>query len=612
MQRRKSVMNQLRKMQNARLSASLMGVGSVLLLLALVLATPAAAQRDPLPTPTPLPLYALPDARLIRSVSSNTIALAGDNRTLAAANMLNDTISMVVPGQGRLLAEIPVGDDPRSLAFFENDTKLVVTNRGDNSLSIVELETQRVTSIRLQGVWPYGVVVDGMTAYVSLQGSDQIAVVDLAAEEVVNYIPVADAPTGLTLWGDFLYVAHFWSGEISLVYLPQSRTVTTVSTGIDTGLFQSIELDITRGLAYLPQTRSNASNPALTYDTTVFPIVNVIDFRGMTVDRNRRITLDTVDRPVNTPFAAALDRFRNWLFVANAGSNNISVIDLNNGQIRAHIDVGANPRGILLNQGNTALFVHNTLEGTLTIIDVPSLEIFDELPISDFNIPIDTLLAQQLFYTAADPRMSANNWISCGNCHFDGMSDGRVWQGFSGGRNTPVLYDLLNTPPYNWSGTWDELADVEIKIRGLQAGRGLIQDGTLYPPLGDPHTGLSLDLDVLASYLGTISGPVNPVSPDEELVERGRAVFEEQGCATCHIGDIGLDEQLHDVGTGGEFDTPSLRWLWTSAPYFHDGSAATLYNVFIDSGEVHDLIKTISMDDLDALVAYLLTLPNSS
>src|SRR5690606_29539217 len=143
-------------------------------------------------------------------------------------------------------------------------------------------------------------------------------------------------------------------------------------------------------------------------------------------------------------------------------------------------------------------------------------EIFDELPISDFNIPIDTLLAQQLFYTAADPRMSANNWISCGNCHFDGMSDGRVWQGFSGGRNTPVLYDLLNTPPYNWSGTWDELADVEIKIRGLQAGRGLIQDGTLYPPLGDPHTGLSLDLDVLASYLGTISGPVNPVSPDEE------------------------------------------------------------------------------------------------
>ena len=582
-----------------------MGLGAMALAMGLV--NPVGAQQA---QPTPLPLYALPDARLSRSTSSNSLALAQDNRTLAAANMLNNTISIVLPGLGQLVAEIPVGKDPRTLAFFNADTQLVVANRGDGTLSIVDRETQAVSTIPLDGVWPYGVVVGAdNTAYVSLEGSGKIALVDLAARKVTATIDVPDYPTGLTLWGDFLYVSHFWSGQVSMIYLPKKQVVTSASTGLDTGLSQAIELDVTRGIGYLPQTRSNAQNTSLTYDTTVFPIVNVLDFRTLAPLRDRRINLDTVDRPVNTPFAAALDRFRNWLYVANAGSNNVSVIDLNTGLLRAHIDVGANPRGILLNRDGGLVFVYNALEGTLSIIETRNLEVTDELPISDFNIPVDTLLAQQLFYSSADPRLSAQNWISCGNCHFDGLPDGRTWKGFPGGaRNTPTLYGLLETAPYNWSGTWDELADVELKIRSLQAGTGLIEADSVSPALGDPHAGLSLDLDVLATYLGTLDGPPNPYQPDPSLVERGAQVFDEQGCVKCHAGSIGTDNQPHDVGTGGTFDIPSLRWLWTSAPYFHDGSAATLRDVFLLPG-AHQLVRKISFDDINALVAYLLTLP---
>ncbi|MBZ0289799.1 MAG: hypothetical protein K8I30_19410, partial [Anaerolineae bacterium] len=542
--------------------------------------------------------------------SSNSLALAQDNRTLAAANMLNNTISIVLPGQGQLVAEVPVGRDPRSVAFINADTQLVVTNRGDGTLSIVDRETLAVSTIPLGGVWPWGVVVDtDNTAYVSLEGSGQIALVNLDTRAVTGTIDVPDYPTGLTLWGDFLYVSHFWSGQITLIYLPKRQVVNSASTGLDTGLFQAIELDVTRGIGYLPQTRSNAQNTSLTYDTTVFPIVNVLDFRTLATLRDRRISLDTVDQPVNTPFAAALDRFRNWLYVANAGSNNVSVIDLNTGLLRAHIDVGANPRGILLNRDGGFLFVYNALEGTLSIIETRNLEVTDEVPISDFNIPVDTLLAQQLFYSAADTRLRAQNWISCGNCHFDGLPDGRTWQGFADGpRNTPALYGLLETAPYNWSGTWDEVHDVELKIRALQAGSGLIDSESVAPAVGDPHAGLSLDLDVLATYLGTLDGPPNPYAPDPATVERGAEVFDAQGCVDCHVGSIGTDNQPYDVGTGGTFDTPSLRWLWTSAPYFHNGSAEDLHDVFILPGD-HQLVRTIPFSDITALVTYLLTLP---
>jgi YVTN family beta-propeller protein len=450
-----------------------------------------------------------------------------------------------------------------------------------------------------------------------------VVIVNLTSGKVLERIAVPPSPAGLALWGDFLYVTHFWSGKISLIYLPQERMVTTISTGLDTGLSQAIELDVTRGIAYLPQTRSNAQNTHLTFDTTVFPVVNVMDLHTLTIERGSRITLDTADRPVNMPFAVALDRFRQSLYVANAGSDDISVIDLNSGLARAHIKVSSNPRGILLNRDNSLLFVYNAFDGTLTVIETRTLQIADEIPVSNLTLPVDTIIASQLFYNANDARnvndsrLSADNWISCANCHFDGESDGRVWRGIADGpRNTPVLYGLMETAPYNWSGTWDELADVEVKIRALQAGTGLIDGLTISPPLGDPHAGKSLDLDVLASYLANLQGPPASAPADPAQVARGKAVFAKQGCDTCHAGTAGTDLQKHDVGTGTSadekqgtaFDTPSLRWLWMSAPYFHDGSAATLHEVFALPG-THQLIGKLPDADINALIAYLLTLP---
>ncbi len=171
--------------------------------------------------------------------------------------------------------------------------------------------------------------------------------------------------------------------------------------------------------------------------------------------------------------------------------------------------------------------------------------------------------------------------------------------------------------PYNWSATWDELADVELKIRWLQVGSGLIDAPEISPALGDPHAGISVDLDLLTQYLTTLQAPANPYSFPNDQIARGKAVFLLEKCDQCHVGPAGTDLQSHDVGTGNSplerhgsaFDTPSLRGLWLSAPYFHDGSAATLDAVFALPG-THQLIGKVSARDLDALVAYLLTFPD--
>jgi cytochrome c peroxidase len=80
------------------------------------------------------------------------------------------------------------------------------------------------------------------------------------------------------------------------------------------------------------------------------------------------------------------------------------------------------------------------------------------------------------------------------------------------------------------------------------------------------------------------------------------------------VGPAGTNLEAHDVGTGDPtrekrgtaFDTPTLRYLWLSAPYFHDGSAPTLHDVFSLPG-THQLVQAVSPPDIDALVAYLLS-----
>ncbi|GAB4529173.1 MAG: hypothetical protein OHK0046_48840 [Anaerolineae bacterium] len=550
----------------------------------------------------PRPLYALPSATT-PVFRSSSLAMSDDGRTLVAANMLNDTISIIDPTARAVRVELPAGDDPRSIALTVDNTRALVVNRADGTLSVFTLADQTLVATYPLGVLPYAVITNNDTsAYVSLQGSNEILHLDVTTGEVINRLAVGAFPAGLAIWGDFLYVTHFWSGDVTLIYLPQMEVVRQVQAGTDTSLSQSLTIDPTNGLLYLPQTRSNAQNDALTFDTVVFPVVNVFDLNDLGAERVRRVALDVADRPVNMPFDASLDTRQNRLFVVNAGSDNVSVIDLNTGLSLANVRVGANPRSIRLNRDFGLLYVHNMIDGSLTIIDTRTYAVTDVLSISDLVVSASEFFGAQLFHNSSNAGLSEDGWISCASCHFDGLSDGRVWLE----RNTPVLFGLEDTAPYTWVGAWDELADVELKIRALQSGRGLI-DGRVNAPLADPHAGLSTDLDDLTTYLAMLPAPVAPIT-NSETVDRGGEVFTAQNCAACHSGEAFTDGLRHDVGTGGEFDTPTLNWLWLSEPYLHDGRAATLADVFALPG-AHQLIGTVPMEDIQALIAYLRSLP---
>jgi CxxC motif-containing protein (DUF1111 family) len=174
----------------------------------------------------------------------------------------------------------------------------------------------------------------------------------------------------------------------------------------------------------------------------------------------------------------------------------------------------------------------------------------------------------------------------------------------------------------HWSGDLDELQDVEVTIRDIQFGTGLIS-GSPHDTLGKPHAGVSHELDALAAYLGTIEVLDSPFRGNRAEINIGKSVFENLRCQSCHIPPLYTDQKLHDVGTGDpsleknshgrgtKFDTPSLNSVWLTAPYFHDGSADTLERV-LQRGTVHNVLDNIHAEELTALIAFMRSLPDDN
>lgn len=623
--------------------------------------------------------------------SSSAIAITDDGSRLLVVNPDSNSLSVMDPVAGEKLAEIAVGDDPRTVALA-GGARAYVANRGSNSVSVIDLTSLSIVATIEVGYQPYGVVVspDGAFAFVANAGSDTISVIDTAVLQVVATMPVRDRPAGLAVTADRLYVTHLLTGLVSVIDvagLPESvpycgeldfdlngevdvadisrvgarwrntcrdapydpafdldrdcriqitdvmdvvlhcgSTCAVISTGSTSNLAQSIVLDPAETRAYLPHIKSNSSNPAPLFDTSIFPVVSVIDLASNQHVPAERISLETVDRPGNMPFDAAFSPDGSRLWVVNAGSNDVSVIDVGSRAGVAHVTVGANPRGIILSPDGGTAYVSNTLDGIVSVIDTATAQVTGVLTATHINMPPVLLRGKRLFHTSARPALARDGWISCAACHFDGEMDGRTWNlAGLGPRNTPSLLGIIQTYPINWQADMDESQDQEHFIRGLQAGTGLIADGDPYPGRGMFNVGRSLELDALATFVDSLSIPRNPAIPPggpvPPAVERGRQVFESPatGCAVCHPAPSYTDRQKHDVATasgpeelaGPEIDTPTLRGLTRTAPYLHDGSAPTPYDVLVTKNptDQHGVTSQLTPDEMMDLIAFLEALP---
>ncbi len=241
-----------------------------------------------------------------------------------------------------------------------------------------------------------------------------------------------------------------------------------------------------------------------------------------------------------------------------------------------------------------------------------------EHPADNPATPAKLALGAQLFI---DARLSGSGKMACQGCHYRelGWTDAQVLSRKDNGdlntRHTPSLYNVGNQSAWYWDGraatleaqvlaawrnqTGADPAKVAALLNGVAGYRS--QFNAVFGGDATPE----MIVKALAAYLRVKVSDDSPWDRHERgqrnAVSReaiaGQELFMGKArCVTCHAPpfygnstfyNIGLEagkakpdpgrfNVSKDEADRGAFKTPSLRSVALGAPYFHDGSAATL------------------------------------
>jgi len=565
-------------------------------------------------------------------LAPRSVAIGSDG-LVWVTNQQSASISVIDPGTLAVIATFPLprGSQPYGLAFSPVGSTAYVVLEGSGKLLRLDANLRQVTGEVAVGPNPRHLSVswDGATVYVSrfvtplLPGENTTTVQPGTAGGEVVQIDTASLQIVQTITLRHLSVpdtANAGSG------IPNYLGAAVISPDGTQAFVPSKQDNVLRGI--------RRDGQGLNFQNTVRAITSRLVLGTGTEDLSRRMDHDNA----SLTSAVAFDKLGVYAFAALETSREVVVASAHDGLQVLRLEVGRAPQGVLVSPDGLRLYVSNFMDRTVDVFNLSPLVISATASVPHLatlqsvtteGLPANVLLGKQLFYDARDPRLSLDRYMSCATCHNDGGHDGRVWDlsGFGEGlRNTISLRGRAAGQGFlHWSNNFDEVQDFEGQIRSLAGGTGLMSDeafnaGTRNMPLGDPKAGQSADLDALADYVASLNSfaPSPARNADGTLTTaaaEGKTVFARQNCASCHGGvnfTVSAAGNVMDIGTltpasgnrlGGGLagiDVPTLRDVWSTAPYLHDGSAPTLAAAI----QAHNA-RPVPAADLSALVAYL-------
>jgi YVTN family beta-propeller protein len=150
---------------------------------------------------------------LFRQSRSSSIALTGDDSRAVVVNRQKASVSVIRvrnsdgTDASQLLAEVPVGREPRFVALAPNDSYAYVTNAIDGTMSVIDLTATTPVAVGAAipvGVEPRGIAVtpNGSYAFIAGNITGDVAVVRLSNYEVVGRVRTGGNPYAIAISND--------------------------------------------------------------------------------------------------------------------------------------------------------------------------------------------------------------------------------------------------------------------------------------------------------------------------------------------------------------------------------------------------------------------------
>ncbi len=527
--------------------------------------------------------------------------------------------------EGKQLAQTALAGPATGLAVSSDGATAYVTF-GDTSVSAFETGTLKAKGKWQSGYGVSGPVVspDGATLYVCLRWTAEVAAIDTKTGREKARIKVLRQPTTAAISPDGakLYVANLLSidpstaptvaAEVSIIDTKTNKVAGQVRLPDGSHSLRGIAVSPDGKTVYVAHLLSRYHLPTTQLERG-WMNTNALSLIDTATDKRiNTVLLDEVDRGSANPWAIGVTADSATVCVASAGTQEVSLIDA--AALRKKLDEAATafaakqqttaasvdgytetdgvsedltfllgmrrrialpcngPRSIAVAGGKA--FVGGYYSDSIATVDIASgkttsAKLLPEVPMSEVR-------RGEMFF--ADASLCFQNWQSCSSCHPDTRADGLNWDllndGIGNPKNTKSMLYTFKTPPAMSLGVRES---VEAAVR---AGIRVIQFAVR------PEE----DAKAIDEYLKSFKPQASPKLVNGKLnpsAQRGKALFEsrEVGCSSCHEGPLFTSLKHYDVGlgigseAGKPFDTPTLIEAWRTAPYLHDGRAATLLDV---------------------------------
>lgn len=502
------------------------------------------------------------------------VAVDPDGRHAFALNAAAEAITVVHVATSSIAAKIPVPVGCKRVAFdFGGATpRLYVTNEAEDAVLVFDEPLPgffvAAGELAVEGSRPGPVALlpDGRLA-VADQGSRELEILDPAQPGApsVDRLAINRMPLDLVAHGGELIVAAFsrqtafggGDGHNEVHRFAVSPSLAPVASHFfDLGT-DYVDLDVAGDLLAVT---CAGSGTLLLADATTFAVHDVVELAP--------------GQPTATPQQAAV--------VLDAGQpTSVWVANYFRESLR-EVTIGAGPSFAL---GQEVALAHSGA------VRVPLVDLTLEEDGDRFFRSVEFFNG-----TAANP-----NDVTCTTCHPDNGTDGVVALAVN---NVLTVWNTGETPPLGSTGALSDLGAALTNAFNAHTTLG----GSLSPTVRDA---------VEAFLLSSVQPPPSPFDGSSTEALAGKTLFEgAAGCASCHAAPLFVPIApdpatiAAGVGTGlAPANVPSLRGAWASAPYFHDGSAATLLDVLErDTGDLHGATSALTAQQRDELAAYLRTL----
>ena len=569
------------------------------------------------------------------------LAATSDGRTLYTACAHARQVVVVEAPTGKVTQTIPLEGYPTGLALVEDPTGLLVTSSGaTDSLILIDRHTGKRLARHPAGHGPCSPVISRQrhVLYVCNRFDHTVTVHELGTlKEIARMRPVRE-PVAAALTPDerLLVVAnHLPNGPANAQVVTASVTIVdAISFVVRTNLLLPNGSTSLRGVAISPDGRfcCVAHNLArFQVPTTQVEqgwmndsALSLIDLENVRLVAT--VLMDDPKRGAANPWATAWASDGRTICVTHSGTHELSLIDADSlvkrlspngtGELVSDLTVlrgirkrvtltGNGPRALALAGGRA--YVAEYFSDSVSAVDLTTGTPVSSVRLGSATSTDPVRTGEMLFH---DATMSYQSWQSCASCHPDARADGLNWDllndGIGNPKNTKSLVLSEQTPPAMSLGV--RLTTQKAVRSGLRSILFAVRP--------------EAEARAIDEYLRSIRPAPNPNLRKGRLskpAQRGQRVYADQqvGCATCHPAPLFTDQKSHDVGTGnvsdrpGErFDTPTLVECWRTAPYLHDGSAATIRDVLTTRNRQtqHGATSGLTPQQLEDLIAYVLSL----